>query len=321
VTHRAAVAAVLLLGCAGGPLPDDQVFPAGTPFHTREIVVDSTRVRVIDTGRGTAVVLIHGLSASIYSWRFQLEPLLATGYRVIAYDNRGFGLADRPDHGYTNADYARLLGALLDSLGVGQAVLVGHSMGAAVAAEFALTHPDRVRGLALLGPAGYLTEARVLRWPVLGKLTGRASRATTRAMLLLCFADWRQVTEDVVEQYYAPLARPGTAQALRHVLRDFHFDGLRGRLASLEVPTLVLWGDGDLVIPFAAASGLASELPHAAFVLVRQAGHNLQEEQYQEVNRSLIAFLRNGLPQIRPDVAAGRSTPATRSTPSRTRGD
>jgi len=156
VKRLVAVAGMLVLGCRSSAIPDSQVFPAGTPFRARTLVVDSTRLRIIDTGRGPAgpaVVFIHGLGASMYSWRHQLEPVLAAGYRVIAFDNRGFGFSDRPARGYSNADYARLVVALLDSLGVDDAVLVGHSMGAAIAAEVALTHPDRARGLVLIGPA------------------------------------------------------------------------------------------------------------------------------------------------------------------------
>lgn len=296
-------------------------YPAGTPFTTRDVTVDGTRLRVIDTGRGPAVVFIHGFAASIYSWRHQLEPVMAAGHRVVAFDNRGFGFSERPRRGHANGDYARLVVALLDSLGIGDAVLVGHSMGGAIAAEVALAFPGRVRGLVLIDPAGYgPIAARVVHWPGLRDLgAALVSRATTAATLRLLYADPRRVTAMDVDQYYAPLAAGPARAALRRVVGAFQFEDLRGRVGSIQAPTLVLWGQADRLIPFRAVADLAADLSRAAFVLVPDAGHMPQEEQPAEVNRMLTAFLRYGLPALPPDLAAGRSSAIRRSTPSRTR--
>src|SRR5207247_10536805 len=106
------------------------------------------------------VVFIHGFGASMYGWRYQLPVVVAAGYRVVVIDNRGFGFSDKPAHGYTSAAYAHLIVSLLDSLGIASAVLVGHSMGGPIAAEVALAHPDRVRGLVLIDAACF-----GMRWP------------------------------------------------------------------------------------------------------------------------------------------------------------
>src|SRR2546425_12299143 len=123
----------------------------------------------MDAGQGLAVVFIHGRGASMYPGRNNLAPVLAAGFRVVAFDNRGFGSSDKPAHGYTNADYARLAVALLDSLHLPDAVVVGHSMGGEIAAGGALAAPKRVRALGLLGAAGVGTRGpapfRVGPWP------------------------------------------------------------------------------------------------------------------------------------------------------------
>src|SRR5439155_298652 len=147
-------------------------FPAGTQFTARLLRIEGTRIRYIDAGQGLAVVFIHGLGASMYTWRNNLAPVLAAGFRVVAFDNRGFGSSDKPAHGYTNAEYARLAVALLDSLHLPDAVVVGHSMGGEIAAEVAIAAPKRVRALVLLGAAGFGTREpalfRVARWPIVG---------------------------------------------------------------------------------------------------------------------------------------------------------
>lgn len=302
---------VAFAGCRAPGIPPAERFPAGTPYEAKFITVDGTRIRYIDVagtgGRGT-VIFVHGLAASMYSWRHNIGPAAAAGYRVIAFDNRGFGFSDRPRSGYSNADYARLLVALMDSLGVPDAVLVGHSMGGAIVAEVALALPGRVRGLVLVGAAGYGAHPpfvlRLARWPIVGAVvTGLRGRASTAGLLRAMFADPAKVTEQDVDQYYAPVATGDYGPALRRVLRDFRFDTLRQRLGTLEIPTLAVWGQHDRIVPVAVGRALASELLRVAFFVVPDAGHNVHEESPDDVNRLLVAFLTQGLPRVPENLA------------------
>ena len=112
-----------------------------------------------------------------------------------------------------------------------------------------------------------------------------------------------------VDQYYAPVAEPDFGRALRGMLREFRFDALPGRLASVQVPTLVLWGERDEWIPPIVGRALAAELPRVAYLAVPNAGHALPEEAPHEVNRLLVGFLKDGVPAPPPDLAARRSSP------------
>src|SRR3989442_4465179 len=107
----------------------------------------------------------------MYAWRKNVGAMAAAGFRVIAFDNRGFGLSDKPAVPYDNAAYARLAISLLDSLGISDVVLVGHSIGGAIAAQVAIEYPQRVPGLVLVGSAGLCAReavlVRVARSPVL----------------------------------------------------------------------------------------------------------------------------------------------------------
>jgi pimeloyl-ACP methyl ester carboxylesterase len=188
-------------------------------------------------------------------------------------------------------------------------VLIGHSMGGAIAAEVALSYPDRVRGMVLIDAAGYGVRwpgvLKLARWPVLGALaTSFRGRWVTGRILRSTFADPRKVTEADVDQYYAPVPDPGFGRALRGVLREFRFDSLGGgRLGKVETPTLILWGEADRWIPVRDGTRFARELPRSEFVVVARTGHDAAEESPDQVNRSLLDFLREGLSRIPENVA------------------
>src|SRR5207302_1520480 len=188
-----------------------------------DVRLGDARIRYLDLGAGTPVIFIHGLGASMYAWRKNLAPVMAAGYRVVALDLLGFGSSDKPARGYTNAAYAQLVVALMDSLHLPDAVLVGHSMGGEIAAEVAISFPTRVRGLVLIGAAGLGTREpllfRVARWPVVGPLVlAFRGRGLVGRLLRSTYADPRKVTEPDVDQYYAPVAEAAYGRALRGVL-------------------------------------------------------------------------------------------------------
>jgi len=298
-------------GCRAAALPEAQLFPAGTQLTARYLLVDGARIRYIDAGRGAPVLLLHGLGASLYAWRKNIAAVAAAGFRVIAFDNRGFGLSDKPPAPYDNAAYARLAVALMDSLGLPSAVLIGHSMGGAIAAEVAIQYPQRVRGLVLVGSAGLGAREpllfRVARWPVVGPtLLAFRGRGLTGRLLRSTYFDPSKVTEADVDQYYAPVALPDYGRALRGVLTQFRFTALDGRLDRIAAPTLVLWGEADRWVPIGLGRALASGITRSAFLSVAQAGHSVQEEAPDEVNRLVIRFLTDGLPRVPADLALAR---------------
>ena len=300
-----------LAGCRAPALPEARLFPAGTEFTARYLQVDGARIRYIDVGRGAPVVLLHGLGASMYAWRRNLAAVAAAGFRVIAFDNRGFGLSDKPSAPYDNAAYARLVIALMDSLLLTDAVLVGHSMGGAIAAQVAIEYPARVRGLVVVGSAGLGAREpllfRVARWPVLGPAAlALRGRGFTARLLRSTYYDPGKVTEADVDQYYAPVAQPEYGRALRGVLQQFRFTALEGRLDRIAAPTLVLWGEEDRWVPMGLGRALAAGITRSAFVTVPRAGHSVQEEAPDEVNHLVIRFLKDGLPRIPADLALAR---------------
>lgn len=300
--------ALALAACRATPIPAAKRYPAGTSLAAKFMIVAGTRLRYVEAGRGPSVILIHGFGGSLYGWHRTIEPVAAAGFHVVAFDDRGFGFSDKPAHGYSNADYARLVLALIDSLHLPDAVLVGHSMGGAIAAEAALRGPGRVRGLVLVDAAGLGTRGalgvRAAHWPVVGPVAASLrSRWVTGRLLRSTFADPSKVTEADVDQYYAAVAEPDFGRALRGVLHEFRFDALRGRLGAMQVPCLVVWGDRDRWIPQHFGQQLARDLLRSAFIVIPATGHDVPEEAPEAFNRTLVDFLEHGLPKAPPDLA------------------
>jgi len=136
-----------------------------------------------------------------------------------------------------------------------------------------------------------------------GIATSFRGRWFTKRILRSTFADPSKVTESDVDQYYAPVAQAGFGRALRGVLREFRFDSLGGRLARVQTPTLILWGDADRWIPVGVGARFTRELPRSEFVIVERSGHNPQEESPDRVNQLLLDFLKEGLSRIPENVA------------------
>jgi pimeloyl-ACP methyl ester carboxylesterase len=129
------------------------------------VEVDGVPIHYVEAGQGKAVLLIHGLGASTFSFRHTI-PELAQRYRVIALDLKGFGYSARPQSDYSLTAQAALVRQVMDRLGVERAAVVGHSMGGAVAMRLALGYPERVSRLVLVASA---TDRELRRLPSSGR--------------------------------------------------------------------------------------------------------------------------------------------------------
>ena len=263
---------------------------------SRFIEVDGLRVHYKQMGEGRpALLLLHGFGASAFSWREVMVPLAEAG-TVIAFDRPAFGLTERPMRdsadwpGYNPYSYEaqpRLVVGLMDALGVESAILVGNSAGGTVAALTALAHPERVDALILVDAAIYTgggTPAFVLpllRTPQmdrLGPLIARRIRDWGLDFGRSAWYDPDRIPEDFWEGYQRPLNAHDWDRALWELTRASRRPDLPERLAELTLPTLVITGDDDRIVPTEQSIRLAGDLPNATLVLLEACGHVPQEE-------------------------------------------
>lgn len=295
----AIVLALLLVGPFLIPVPplEDTVPPeqlADADSHFVE--VEGITLHYKQKGEGDPVlVLLHGFGASTFSWREVMTPLAEKG-TVIAFDRPAFGLTERPLRdteawpGYNPYSYAaqpRLTVGLMDALNVESAILVGNSAGGTVAMLTALAYPERVEALILVDAAVYVgggTPALIrplLNTPQmrhLGPLIARRIRDWGVEFGRSAWHDPDKIPPEFWEGYQRPLMAENWDRALWELTSSSRRPDLPARLEELTLPTLVITGDDDRIVPTEESVRLAQEMPNADLVVLSECGHVPQEE-------------------------------------------
>jgi 3-oxoadipate enol-lactonase len=245
-----------------------------------------------EQGDGPPVLLIMGLSFTLEMW-FRVVPHLTKSYRVILFDNRGIGKSDVPAGPYTMRMLASDAEAVLGAAGVSAAHIVGASMGGMVAQELALRSPERVLSL-MLGCTSY--SGLFGKWPNFRKGPSnmawlRASRLererSMRHMLYATGTLEELIEEDIQVRCQCSWTQKGVFSQLAAILLWNSY----GRLPSIKVPTLVVHGAEDHLLPPENGRIVASRIPGARFELIPNAGHILMTDQPEITIRHLLGFL------------------------------
>lgn len=256
------------------------------------------RLHVRDTGPrdAPAVILLHGFGASLHTWELWAVPL-SEHLRVIRYDLTGAGLTGAdPTGDYTDERAMQLLIALMDRLGIARASIVGHSMGGRVAWRFAAEHPDRVDRLVLVAPDGFASPGFEYNdkpdVPAVMELMRYVMpKALLRMNLAPAYADPAKLTDDVVIRYHDLMVAPGVRGALLERLRQVVRRDPVAKLASIEAPVLLVWGEKDAVIPVTNAADYQKALKRSELATFPGVGHIPQEEAPDASLPAVRAFL------------------------------
>ena len=263
--------------------------------------VDGMQVHLRDEGPRddtVPIVLLHGTSASLHTWEGWAQSL-ADQRRVIRFDLPAFGLTGpHPANDYSIAAYVHFVNGVLDKLGVTSCVLVGNSLGGQIAWGMASAHPQRVSRLVLVDSAGYPLQStsvpigfRIARTPGLRVLAERTlPRGVVDSSVRNVYGDPSKVTVELVDRYYELTLRQGNRQALAHRM-DQRVSGDEANIRSLKLPTLILWGAKDQLIPLENAQRFAADIEGSRLVVFDNLGHVPHEEDAQGTVKALKTFL------------------------------
>jgi pimeloyl-ACP methyl ester carboxylesterase len=256
-------------------------------------------------GDGPPLVLLHGIGGSLEAW-YRNIPALSAGHEVVALELPGCGRTSAPPvyPRDTLGMFAQFVGAELDQLGLTRTVMVGSSLGGAVAIEYALRFPQHVDALILVSSAGMSTDIgwplRFLAIPGLGEWLSRPSRVTSERSLRGIVADPEVITDDEIDTAHQLAQLPGAQHAFLSMLRVYcSFFGLRrseikrivNGLNRIDAPVLLIWGDRDAIVPVDSMRTALRHLRQAQAAILPGAGHLPYVEQPEAFNRLLLDFV------------------------------
>ncbi|TCO56653.1 alpha/beta fold hydrolase [Actinocrispum wychmicini] len=258
-----------------------------------------------DAGSGQPVVLIHGWPLSGRSWEKQVPALVAEGYRVITYDRRGFGASSRPWNGYDYETFSADLHVLLEYLDLTDVTLVGFSMGGGEVARYLGRYgTDRIAKAVFAAavppylyktgenPDGGLDQATLngFHEGIRGDRVAFVDQFVTN----LFAVNGTDLVSPQQRQYIADIAAFASAKGTLDCTTAFTTTDFRDDLTAFTIPTLVIHGDADPIVPFeASGKRTAAAIPDSKLVLVPDAPHGLNITHAETFNAELLAFLRS----------------------------
>lgn len=251
-------------------------------------VGDGRQVHVRDEGpRDAPIVLLHGSNADLHTWQAWTDALSAD-YRVVRFDQRGHGLTGpAADADYSIETFAGDIDAVVDALGVERFVLAGNSMGGAIAMQYAIASPERLDGLVLVDASGAPIERnadgniafKLAAMPGVGSVMSQVlPRSLVERSLSQSVSNQKIVTGEAVDRYWELARYPGNRDATRARFSTPRSAFSAEQVAQTDVPTLVMWGEEDKLIPYEAAGWYMDHLPDATLAAYPGIGHLPMEE-------------------------------------------
>ncbi|AXK62604.1 alpha/beta hydrolase [Burkholderia sp. IDO3] len=269
--------------------------PTTPPAGIFTDVPGGLRLHHFEAGEGRPVVFIHGSgpgASGFSNFKHNYAAFAAAGHRAIVVDLPGYGQSSKPaDVAYTLDFFVGALHAQLTALGIGPAVLLGNSLGGAIALKYALDHPDAVDGLIMMAPGGVEDRETYFRMEGIQRMvklfTNRQMNDDTmRELLTLLVHDPAIVTDALVAERMNVCVEQPT-----EVLSTMSVPNLTGALADLRCPVLGFWGTDDRFNPVGGALKFVERCRDARVVLMNRCGHWVMVEHAAYFNRECIDFL------------------------------
>lgn len=249
------------------------------------------------------IILAHGFSTPKFVWEQVIPHLLEAGYQVITYDHFGRGFSDRPAGPYDSTLYQSELSSLIQGLNLSTPLsLVGYSMGGANVVDYAASHPDQIKQLVLIAPAGYMrdsTFASIVNVPVLGEWLTTVLGKQFAYTGIKAEVDAGRAPADMLDKFEAQAIYDGYTSALLSTLRHFPMADMAHRyrkVAATDIPVTAIWGTADKIVPYEGAALMAQDLPRLELITIDGANHSMTFGQAEVAANALLKALHGEIP-------------------------
>ncbi len=281
-------------------IPVDKLKTKYANESSRFVSIAGLSVHYRDEGKGFPVVLLHGAASSLQTWDGWVKEL-SPHYRVIRLDLPGYGLTGpNAEKDYSMHWYVNFLYAFMKELNIKSCYLAGNSLGGHIAAEFAYGHKGLVRKLILIDSGGYpldesgILAVRMARTPVLRPLVRYATPRFFVAMnIRQVYGMKARLSNDVIDRYYELLLREGNRETFI-AMENGKSEDSSAHIKALCLPTLILWGDRDKIIPVRFAELFHRDIPGSRLIVYEGVGHVPHEEIPEKTAADVSSFLGSG---------------------------
>lgn len=251
--------------------------PESTLPTSRIEHVGAYSIRVVEAGSGPHILFIHGMDSSAQTWTHQIQAFSHT-HHVFAPDLPGCGLSEKPlNFPYTPTAYSLYLRDFCRHFKIDRAIVVGHSLGGAIAEQFARDWPSLVEKLILIAPSDLKAGLRKIRTKAINNI------------LLFSYFDKQKIPRDIFVLNQQIRATPN-AQECRQMIKDANSYPSSMMLGEITIPTLIIWGENDEILPLSQAEDLFARFPNLKTANIQMAGHACHEECPDEVNHHISGF-------------------------------
>ena len=246
---------------------------------------------------GPVFILVHGFSTPKFVWNQITPKLVSSGLRIVTFDHFGRGYSDRPDTLYDSDLYRYELSQIIEQLDLTTPVtLVGYSMGGANVVDFAASHPDLVKELILIAPAGYMGESSMswLAKPIIGDWIATVFGRQYAVSSIASEVEAGNAPQEMLPLFEEQAGFKGYTQALLSTLRSYPMGSMGERyrvVGETDIPVSAIWGTDDQVVPYCGLAEMADDIPQLHAITIDGGNHNITYAQADLVGQAILDIL------------------------------
>jgi 2-hydroxy-6-oxonona-2,4-dienedioate hydrolase len=257
------------------------------------VTIDENKIRYLETGNGDKnILLMHGLGASAERWEFVL-PEFSKNYRVVVPDLIGFGYSDKPLVDYTTEFFTDFLSSFLNKIKIKKTNIIGSSLGGQITVEYTSKNQDSVENLVLVSPSGIMKHSTpALDAYVMAALYPDSEGAKNAFQMMA--GPRQQVDPRIIENFVERMKLPNAKMAFMSTLLGLkNAETITKSLMKITIPTLIIWGEDDPVIPIKYADEFVSSIQDCRFYMMDNCGHTPYVDDPSTFTKLVLDFLEN----------------------------